>query len=80
MTSYAGSPVDNGVSILGVSFGMTKAELKTLLGEPSLDDGSSLEWHIEIPEMAYEGTLTIYLTSDSDDAVVSQVDLTVSEK
>ena len=80
MTTYASEPVDQGVSILGVSFGMARKDVKTLLGEPSSDSGDYLEWHLEIPDMAYEGTLSLYVTSDSDDAGVSQVNLTVFAK
>ncbi len=80
MTTYADEPEDQGVSILGVPFGMPRSEVKALLGEPIYDDGSYLEWHVEIPEMAYEGTLSMYFTEDADGAGVSQVDLTVFPK
>lgn len=80
MTTYADAPEDQGVSILGVSFGMPRSEVKALLGSPSYDDGSYCEWHIEAPGIAYEGTLSMYFTEDADDAGVSQVDLTVFPK
>ena len=80
MTTYADEPEDQGVSILGVSFGMARSEVKALLGEPLTDSGDYLEWHVEVPDMSYEGTLFIYVTADADDAGVSQVDLTVFEK
>ena len=80
MTTYSDEPVDQGVSIFGVSFGMARSEVKALLGEPMSDSGDYCEWHIEVPEMAYEGTLSMYFTADADDAGVSQVDLTVFEK
>ena len=80
MTTYADAPVDQGVSILGVSFGMAKSSVIALLGTPTSDDGSYADWHIEIPEMNYEGTLSMYFTNDADDAGVSQVNLTVFEK
>lgn len=80
LTTYAGEPTDQGVSIFGVSFGMAKSAVKALLGEPMSDDGSYCEWHIEVPDIAYEGTLSMYFTSDADDAGVSQIDLTVFEK
>ncbi len=80
MTSYASSPADQGVSILGVTFGMTKSDLKARLGEPSLDEDNQLEWHVEVPDMAYEGTLSINVAGDGDDAVVSQVRLSVVAK
>ncbi len=80
MTTYADEPADQGVSIFGVSFGMARSEVKALLGEPASDSGDYCEWHIEVPEMAYEGTLSMYFTADADDAGVSQVDLTVFAK
>ncbi len=80
MTTYADEPVDQGVSILGVSFGMTRSELFKLLGNPVSNDGSYFEWHIELSDMNYEGTLSIYVTGDSDDAGVSQVNLNVFPK
>lgn len=80
MTAYADNPVDQGVSIFGISFGMSRNKVKALLGEPMLDEGSYLEWHLELPDMAYEGTLSIYVTEDSDDAGVSQINLNVFSK
>ncbi|MBE7009047.1 MAG: hypothetical protein E7422_07935 [Ruminococcaceae bacterium] len=80
MTTYADAPQDQGVSIFGVSFGMSRSEVKALLGEPSNDSGDYVEWHIEVPDIAYEGTLSMYFTEDSDSAGVSQVDLTVFSK
>ena len=65
---------------LGVSFGMARSEVKALLGEPAYDNGSYYEWHVEVPDIAYEGTLSMYFTEDADTAGVSQVDLTVFEK
>ena len=80
ITTYADEPKDQGVSIFGVSFGMAKSDVKALLGEPSSDDGDYLEWHVEIPDMKYEGTLSMYFTGNSDSAGASQVDLTVFAK
>lgn len=80
MTTYADEPQDQGVSILGIVFGMPRSEVKSLLGEPSYDNGDYVEWHIEVPDIAYEGTLFMYFTEDSDSAGVSQVDLTVFSK
>ena len=80
MITYADAPADQGVSILGVSFGMAKSAVKELLGAPMSDDGSYCEWHIEVPALDYEGTLSMYFTGDSEDAGVSQVDLTVFPK
>ena len=80
MTTYADNPADQGVSIFGIPFGMARKDVKNLLGEPKLDDGSYFEWHLEIPDMSYEGTLSLYVTEDADDAGVSQVNLTVFAK
>jgi predicted small lipoprotein YifL len=80
MTTYADELKDQGVSIFGVSFGMPRSEVKALIGEPDYDSGDYCEWHIEVSDIAYEGTLSMYFTEDADDAGVSQVDLTVFEK
>ncbi len=80
MTTYADNPADQGVSIFGIPFGMARKDVKNLLGEPKLDDGSYFEWHLEIPDMSYEGTLSLYVTEDADDAGVSQINLTVFAK
>jgi len=80
MTTYADEPEDQGVSILGVKFGMARSEVFALLGEPDYNDGDYCEWHIELPEDNYEGTLSMYFTGDADDAGASQVDLTVFPK
>ena len=80
LTTYADEPKDQGVSVWGVSFGMPRSEVKALLGEPMSDDGDYCEWHVEVPDIAYEGTLSMYFTADADDAGVSQLDLTVFAK
>ena len=80
MTTYSDEPEDQGVSILGVFFGMPRSEVKDLLGGPSYDEGDYLEWHIEVPDISYEGTLSMYFTEDADSAGVSQVDLSVFPK
>jgi len=80
MMTYADEPKDQGVSILGVSFGMPRSEVKALLGEQSYGDGGYLEWHIEVPDINYEGTLSMYFTGDADDAGASQITLTVFQK
>jgi len=79
MTTYADEPADQGVSILGVSFGMPGSEVKSLLGEPMWDEGDYLEWEVEVPGTGYRGSFSIYLVSDADDAGVSQADLSVFE-
>lgn len=77
MTTYADTPQDQGVSILGVVFGMPRSDVKELLGEPADDSGDYAEWNVKVPEIAYGGTLSMYFTEDSDSAGVSQVSLTV---
>ena len=80
MTTYSDTPEDQGVSLLGVSFGMPRSEVVSLLGTPTYETGDYYEWHVEVPDMAYEGTVFMYFTEDADDAGVSQIDLTVFEK
>jgi len=75
MVSYASEPADQGVSILGVTFGMTKSDAKALLGEPMSDDGSYCYWQIAVSDADYVGNLYIYFTSDADDAGASEVRL-----
>lgn len=41
MTTNSDEPVDQGVSIFGVSFGMARSEVKALLVEPMSDDGGA---------------------------------------
>lgn len=79
MATYAEEPVDQNVSLLGVKFGMTKAEVTDLLGAPSWEDGDYWEWEVAMGDSAYEGYFTIYFNSDTDDAVVSQADLDITE-
>ena len=77
MTTYSDDPVDQGVSIFGVTFGMPRSEVKAMLGEPDYDSGTYFEWHVEAADIAYEGTLYMYFTEDADDAGVTHVDLSV---
>ncbi len=79
MASYAAEPVDQNVSILGVKFGMTKAEVTDLLGAPSWEDGDYWEWEVAMEDSNYEGYFTIYFNSDADNAVVSQADLDITD-
>ena len=75
MVSYASEPVDQGVSLLGVTLGMTKSDAKALLGDPMSDDGSYCMWQIAVADADYVGNLSIYFTSDADDAGASEVRL-----
>ena len=79
MATYAEEPVDQNVSLLGVKFGMTKAEVTDLLGAPSWEDGDYWEWQVAMEDSDYEGYFTIYFNSDAEDAVVSQADLDITD-
>ena len=77
MATYVEEPVDQNVSILGVKFGMTKAEVTDLLGAPSWEDGDYWEYQVAMEDSNYEGHFTIYFNTDAEDAVVSQADLDI---
>ncbi|MBR4015775.1 MAG: acid shock protein [Anaerotignum sp.] len=78
MVTYASEPTDQNVSIFGIPFGMTKAEVLEMLGTPDADDGDHLHWLIEVKEdNLYDGSLDIWFTSDASDAGASQVDLSI---
>ena len=79
MATYAEAPVDQNVSLLGVKFGMTKAEVTDLLGAPSWEDGDYWEYQVAMEDSNYEGHFTIYFNTDADDAVVSQADLDITD-
>lgn len=80
MITYSGEPVDQGVSLLGVTFGMTKSDVRAMLGEPMWDEGDYFEWLVTVPDTDYEGNFSIYFTDDADDAGASQIDLTLIEE
>ncbi len=77
MYTYAETSEDQNVSILGIKFGMTKAEVKNILGDPMLDEGDIFEWLVTVSDDALEGNFRISFVSDSDDAAISMVDLSV---
>ena len=79
MITYSGEPVDQGVSLLGVTFGMAKSDVRAMLGEPMYDNGDYFEWQIAVSDAGYEGSFSIYFTDDADDAGASQIDLTLIE-
>ena len=79
MIPYSGDPVDQGVSLLGVTFGMAKSDVRAMLGEPMYDNGDYFEWQIAVSDAGYEGSFSIYFTDDADDAGASQIDLTLIE-
>lgn len=75
MVTYASEPVDQGVSLLGVTFGMKKSNIKALLGEPMSDDGSSCQWQVAVSDADYVGNFSIYFVGEGDDAGASEVRL-----
>ena len=79
MITYSGDPVDQGVSLLGVTFGMAKSDVRAMLGEPMYDNGDYFEWQVAVSDAGYEGSFSIYFTDDADDAGASQIDLTLIE-
>lgn len=80
MITYSGEPVDQGVSLFGVPFGMTKSDVLAKLGEPMSDDGDNVQWQVVVSDTDYTGHFTIYFTDDADSAGASQVDLTLVEE
>ena len=79
MITYSGEPVDQGVSLLGVTFGMAKSDVRAMLGEPMYDNGDYFEWQVAVSDAGYEGSFSIYFNDDADDAGASQIDLTLIE-
>ena len=80
MITYSGEPVDQGVSLLGITFGMSKSDVRAMLGEPMYDYGDYFEWDVAVSDAAYQGSFSIYFTDDADTAGASQIDLTVIEE
>lgn len=80
MITYSGEPADQGVSLLGVTFGMKKSDVRAKLGEPMYDNGDYFEWQVAVSDAGYEGSFSIYFTDDADNAGASQVDLSLIEE
>ena len=80
MITYSGEPADQGVSLLGVTFGMKKSDVRAMLGEPMYDNGNSFEWEVTVSDAGYKGSFTIYFTEDADTAGASQIDLSLIEE
>ncbi len=78
MSCYSDDPTDQGVSILGVKFGMAKSDVAAMFGEPTWDDGDSLQWDVTVSDADYEGSLSIYFTSSDDSAGASHVTLSLT--
>lgn len=79
MITYSGEPVDQGVSLFGVTFGMTKSAVKAMLGEPMSDNDDYFEWQVAVSDASYEGSFSIYFTDDAGTAGASQIDLSLIE-
>lgn len=79
MVTYDSEPADQGVSLLGVTFGMTKSDVKAMLGEPMNDDGDYCDWQIVVTDADYVGNLSIYFTGDTDDAGACEIRLDFME-
>ena len=80
MFTYSGEPADQGVSLLGVTFGMKKSDVRAMLGEPMYDNGNSFEWEVTVSDAGYKGSFTIYFTEDTDTAGASQIGLSLIEE
>ena len=68
--TYREEVIDCEGSLLGIKLGMSKDEVKALLGEPMYNEGYSFSWQIKIPDTFEEGIFNIDFTSDQDDGVV----------
>lgn len=80
MTTYSKEPKDQGVSLLGASFGMTRSQLKALLGDPKSSEGDMDEWIIKISDnKILTGTYTVYYNKTGDDGLVTDVTLQIGE-
>ena len=80
MTTYSKEPKDQGVSLLGASFGMARSQLKGLLGDPKSSEGDKDEWIIKISDnKILTGTYTVYYNKTGDDGLVADVTLQIGE-
>ena len=79
MATYASEPKDQDVSILGVKFGMTRSEVKALLGAPAYEEGEAMQWSVELTDAAQTGNLSVIFTSAAEDAVVMQAVISVTD-
>lgn len=79
MFTYEDAPEDQNVSILGIKFGMTKADIISILGDPMWNEGDYCEWQVAVSDADLEGNFTIYFVSEADDAGISTVTLSVHE-
>ena len=79
MFTYEDTPEDQNVSILGIKFAMTKAEVISILGDPMWNDGDEFQWLVSVSDGNLEGNYTVSFVSDAEDAIVSAVNLSVHE-
>lgn len=80
MASSEAELKDRGVSIFGVKFGMTRDEVRELLGKPMwVYDGVQYYWALAVSDTGQEGELSVYFDDDSKDSHVFMVSLEIYE-
>ncbi len=80
MTTYSKEPKDQGVSIFGASFGVTRKQLKSALGDPKSSEGDRDEWIIKLSDSkTLTGTLTVYYNKAADDGALTEATLSIGE-
>ena len=79
MFTYEEAPKDQNISILGIKFGMTKAEVISLLGEPMWNEADEFQWLVSVSDGNWEGNFIVTFASEAEDATVSEVNLSVHE-
>lgn len=77
MFTYEEAPKDQNISILGIKFGMTKAEVTSLLGEPMWNEADEFQWLVSVSNGNLEGNFIVTFASEAEDATVSEVNLSV---
>lgn len=78
-TTYKSDPVDQGITMMGVKLGMTRAEVKALLGDPKEDYGNEYQYTLKTDSEWVEGNLNVVFVSDADDALVFDIYLGLYE-
>lgn len=80
MASSEAELKDRGVSIFGVKFGMTRDEVRELLGKPMwVFDGVQYYWALAVSDTGQEGELSVYFDDESKDSRVFMVSLEIYE-
>lgn len=72
-TTYLSEPVDQGITMMGVKLGMTRAEVRALLGDPKFDEGTEYQYGLKTDDVWTEGSLNVSFVSDADDALVYDI-------